>query len=243
MICNRKIANIATSESGITPINGKIYWHVDENFLSPDLEKYKIIFAIQKSFNKWQPYVNPVFESSSNPSNSAIIFKFMEDGNPALPFPFDENTLAYAFFPNGQSLGVESDIYVNDAYNWSEMHTPSSFNLFKVIVHEIGHSLGLDHSENIEDILYPSYQPDDNVVVTDDTIEGIERLYGAKLQVDSNLNIDCDELLKSIFSTKRLLGRLYEHQLVDLANLLGINAKVSDLKADTLDKVYDKINN
>ena len=68
-------------------------------------------------------------------------------------FHFRSDTLAHAFFPeNGH-------IHINDYYNWSLSFypEPNIIILFYVILHEIGHCLGLNHINNRESIMYPGY--------------------------------------------------------------------------------------
>ena len=55
----------------------------------------------------------------------------------------------------------------------------SGINLDWVAVHEFGHSMGLEHSNVRESIMYPWYKgyiPD--IELTYDDIQGIEALYG-----------------------------------------------------------------
>lgn len=172
-----RLRAILTASSGIAPIEGVIYWHV-ANF-TEDMDKFKILFAFERAFSKWQTHFSPIrFESTDDRSKAAIVMHFKQNGDRDLPESFAQNVLAYAFFPQGESLGVHSDMYLNDALNWSEFHAVGAYNLWKVVVHELGHSFGLEHSTDIRDIMYPSYQPNDEVNITQDTIDGITKLYG-----------------------------------------------------------------
>jgi len=90
-------------------------------------------------------------------------------------------------------------LYFNDAWRWDEMHSNTSIFLLKVAVHELGHSFGLYHSTDINDVMYPSYQPNEEVNITPDTIAGIVKLYGAVTPV--NPDIPCPDDI----SAQRLL--------------------------------------
>lgn len=238
--CNRPAA-ISTATSGITPINGIIYWHLDESSISTDLEKYKILFTLENAFSQWQEYFIPTFESTNDADKAAIVFRFKVNGDRDLPFEFEDGVLAYAFFPDGKSLDYTSDIYVNDFYNWQLAHTDQGYSLFKVIVHEIGHALGLDHSSIEQDIMYPSYIPDNNVFISQDTIEGIYKLYGTPEKSCPDLIDGKIELLSSVFKSARDLSKLKETQLVEIAKSIGISASVSDLKLNTINKILKRI--
>ncbi len=219
--CSKPIPRrISTAKSGIKPIDGKIFWHLDEDYLTDDLTKYKIIIAMQRAFAKWQPHFEAEFEPSGDKDKSAIVIRFTNNDDPNIPYQFDENTLAYAFFPEGESLGIHSDIYFNDAHNWTEMHTDDGFNLFKVAVHEMGHAFGLDHSDDENDIMYPTYQANDDVLITADTIDGLRRLNGSVPSIEKP-KTDFD--LAAIFTKgEKSLKRLYSADLRAISEMLGI---------------------
>ena len=79
-------------------------------------------------------------------------------------------TLAYAYFP---SVG---DITFDTAENWS------STKFLETAVHELGHSLGLDHENDTDaimnSVLGNKYQGKDKAFLLDDDIQGIRYLYG-----------------------------------------------------------------
>lgn len=61
------------------------------------------------------------------------------------------------------------------------MVSQTGTNLFLVAAHELGHSLGLFHSNNKESLMYPVYRFSTSQAhfrLSQDDIEGIQSLYG-----------------------------------------------------------------
>lgn len=214
-LVQKLVRAIKTSRSGITPNNGKIYWHV-VNF-TPDLPKAQVVEAFEGGFKLWQKFFTPIeFESTSDPRKAAIKIHFMPKGDRRLPEPFDVGVLAYAFFPQGKSLGIHSDMYFNEDYRWQKMHTPQGISLLKVFVHEVGHALGLSHSAIKADIMFPTYQPNNSVVFSSDTVKGIDKLYkhvrDTLTPKEEPEKPPVPELPKEFTHTQLVIKKLYPHR-------------------------------
>ena len=65
-----------------------------------------------------------------------------------------------------------------------ERHSSNHVSLLKVAVHELGHSFNLGHSNDVNDIMYFQYQPNNNIVITDDTSGTIKEIYGVTGKLD-----------------------------------------------------------
>lgn len=238
-----KIVKIRTVDArdALSPVDGDtFYWHIDEQFLTQDMDKHKIVLAFDKTFQAWQPHFGPIkLKSTGDRKKAAIVIHFMSNGMSGLPERFDPETLAYAFFPRKKSFGIESDMFFNDAYNWGEMHRGSQINLYKVAVHEVGHAFGLEHSSDIKDIMYPTYQPNDTVTITPDTQKGIHKLYGALIkkltpevsappkpepeQPKTSSFLDC---LLVLFGSWRELAKLSSQQLTVIETILDVSYRI-----------------
>ena len=219
------LARIRTApvSSAIQPINGKIYWHI-VNF-TKDQEKEKTIKAFEDSFNLWQPHFAPIFfESTSDPRIAAIKINFKNNGDRGLPEKFGRGVLAYAFFPSRKSLGVHSDMFFNDGYVWAERHSANAINLRSVMTHELGHAFGLDHSTIPKDIMFATYQGNDSISISKDTLDGIEKLYGSiksKISAKGPSGIVDIASLALVF-TVEILAKTPAIILAKLAWVLGI---------------------
>ena len=218
MRCTRP-EEFRTAPSGLKPNgDGSIYWYI-ENF-TPDMDKYKVLLAFEKCFNAWNTHLYPIrIQSTSDRSKAAIIVRFKKNGDAGLPQAFGANTLAYAYFPSGASLGIHADMFFNEERNWAEMHSPSEISLWKVAVHEVGHALGIHHSQVQEDIMYPTYQPNDEVNFTLDTIGAVEHLYAdIKRKFGGGSLMSA---LRHIFPGQRAINKLGKAQLRKIGSLFG----------------------
>ena len=93
--------------------------------------------------------------------------------------------LAHAYQPviEGMFLGgtIGGDIHFDVARNWvnnaADVFGNGQFDFYTVALHELGHSLGLDHSAELGSVMYTSYGGALRTLTADD-IAGIEAIYG-----------------------------------------------------------------
>jgi len=152
----------------------EIFWHLADK--TPDMEGTKVIEAFRRAFAAWQVPLSPiVFTSTSEQEKANILINFAHEGDADLPESFGgDEVLAYAYFP----IDNYSEMWFDESERWGSMSSSSRIDLFKVAVHELGHSLGLGHTNAAKDIMQPIYDPDTPVRITDDSKAGINLLYG-----------------------------------------------------------------
>jgi len=89
--------------------------------------------------------------------------------------PLEEGTLGVTVYDPSVD---EADMGINTGYAWNlgcqELST--SYDLQTVLLHENGHVVGLDHSDDTGAVMYPSYQQADCTLGQDD-INGIRSIY------------------------------------------------------------------
>ena len=155
---------------------------------SPDLPQGDQHRIIGEAFARWASVSNLNFSQVSSRGNADIIIGFGSGAHCNLydvsgiacgPSPFDGEgaTLAHAYFPGLPS--IEGDIHFDEDETWAVNPSFSSISFFSVAIHEIGHSLGLEHSKDQAAVMFASY--DHRNIKTElaaDDIRGIQSLYG-----------------------------------------------------------------
>ena len=125
----------------------------------------------QLRFNEVEPNESPDFPISWERLNHGDASPFDEGGT------IQGNTLAHAFFPPPCGGRFAGAMHFDEFENWTDAARPGSIRLLNVAIHEIGHLLGLSHSNNRDAIMFAFY--DDNVdSLRQDDINGIQALYG-----------------------------------------------------------------
>lgn len=90
--------------------------------------------------------------------------------------PMSGNVLGYAMLPPPYNGGTDAgDIVLNSNIAWQ---VNSDYDFQTVVIHELGHALGLDHSSLSTADMYPYYNGVKQTLTTDD-IAGIQNVYGA----------------------------------------------------------------
>lgn len=153
--------------------------------LTNDISHDELKAAISEGFDIWSRVTPLNFAESDLDPDIQIRFVQGEHGD-GTPMDGPNGVLAHAFFPPPNGGSLAGDIHFDDAEVWSIGLSADGRDLLTVAIHEIGHSLGLEHSSVFESIMYAYYMGVRRALHTDD-IAGIRSIYGCRMSDIKNI--------------------------------------------------------
>jgi len=157
---------------------------------SANMSNTQIDSTVAAAFKMWEIHANISFtdvKEGGTPAAPRLVkgdidIRF-ETGRHGDDEPFDGQggTLAHAFFPK-----FGGDLHMDDSEPWT-IDSPNGINALQTFTHEIGHSLGLEHSWNRSSVMAPFYQEyNPEFKLEQDDIDAIQALYGKKDIIDED---------------------------------------------------------
>ena len=138
------------------------------------------IGEIQKAMAEWSRVAKIKFTPSTQDNAARTITILFAAGAHGDPYPFDGpgKILAHTFYPSPPNPEpLAGDLHLDDDEPW---HIGWDLDLYSVALHEMGHALGLGHSDKPGAVMYPYYQKATKLTVED--IAAILTLYAAQDQ-------------------------------------------------------------
>ncbi|XP_042316933.1 interstitial collagenase-like [Sceloporus undulatus] len=143
---------------------------------TPDMHQSDVDNAIKKALEVWSNASPLTFKRLYDGIADIMISFEVRDHRDNSPFDGPNGILAHAFQP-GDNIG--GDVHFDEEESWSSKGT-RGYNLFIVAAHELGHSMGLSHSDDAGALMYPTYSYTEPHLfrLPQDDIDGIQAIYG-----------------------------------------------------------------
>lgn len=135
---------------------------------------------IERALNEWAKYASLNFTPAASPVSLRTLNFLFAAGNHGDGYPFDGRgrVLAHTFYPAPPNPEpIAGDVHLDNDEEWvigPDVST-RSVDLFSVVLHELGHALGLGHSDVPGSVMYPYYRRHTSLTPVD--AEAIQTLY------------------------------------------------------------------
>ena len=126
--------------------------------LSAKLPSDQARAEIERALKEWALHAKLNFVPGPSATTARTINFLFASGGHGDPYPFDGlgKTLAHTFYPSPPNQEpLAGDVHFDDAEGW---RIGADTDLYSVALHELGHSLGLGHSDLPGAVMYPFYR-------------------------------------------------------------------------------------
>lgn len=117
-------------------------------------------------------------------------------------------TKALAYFPDSANSRIAGDIHFDNGDPWAVVGTPSEPDVLGILVHEIGHAIGIDHSTIDGAVMFPAalrrMGPGTGILTPDDTA-AVRAIYGAGVGSVTTLVPEPSAVVLALLAIGRLM--------------------------------------
>lgn len=162
--------------------NTVVFWNLENTYKT--FSKDLIENVLDQAFKSWEKYINLSFQKTSDLSKNPIIKIgfFKKDHVCDEKFDGKSGILAHATFPIYTSkLFIHFDSDENWCFDEKMLSCKLSIKFYNIALHEIGHILGLTHSQCVKSIMHEKYNRFKNSLSNKDVIS-VQKLYGKKIE-------------------------------------------------------------
>lgn len=161
--------------------------------------------AIESALYLWEIYTSFTFEETTNISDADILFAWVtgEHGDGMInAFGPDSATTAHMYPETSGNLMNKANIHFNDYKNWVDKEVPDSgeIDLVHTTLHEVGHALGLDHSEVNESIMRQGLSQ--GRILCYDELRGIWNKYGCPFTIEGPSSVCTDAIYSTLLPSR-----------------------------------------